>query len=491
MNLFEEDQNPDLSPSAPLAVRMRPRTLEEFVGQSAILGPERILRRAIENDELTSAIFHGPPGCGKSTLAFAIAQHTKACFETFSAVTSGIAEVRKVMDAAKQRLMREGRRTVLFIDEIHRFNRAQQDAFLPYVEAGTIVLLGATTENPYFSVNSPLLSRARVFRFEPLTADDLRNIVTGALSDSERGLGAKCIALAPEAMQHLIVMSNGDARRALNALEFAVQALTESQSETGPIEGSSREQVVIGLSHIEEALQCRALVYDTKGDSHYDIISAFIKSVRGSDVDAAIYWLAKMVKAGEDPRFIARRLVILASEDIGNADPLGLVVATAAAHAVEYVGMPEAQLNLAQATVYLATAPKSNACYLALQRALQDVERRPAASVPGHLRDASYPGAAKMGHGVGYKYPHDFPDHHVSQEYLPPGVQSQPYYEPADTGRERKIRERMETLGSRAGQPPTAAGGSSAAASQSGVDSSAAQKGVGDLGPATQHENTQ
>ncbi|MBI3923180.1 MAG: replication-associated recombination protein A [Armatimonadetes bacterium] len=438
MTLFDEPRsNPSqMQSAAPLATRMRPGTLDEFVGQAELLGPGKLLRQLIEQDQLASAIFYGPPGCGKSTLACIIAQRTRSHYETFSAVTSGIAEVRKVMEAARHRLALENRKTVLFIDEIHRFNKAQQDAFLPHVEAGTIVLIGATTENPYFSVNSPLLSRARVFRFEPLTDADLEDLVRRALHDEQRGLGKQGAKLEADALRHLLDVSNGDARRALNALELAVQAAA----------GNGTEDLTIGVSQVEQATQQRAIVYDADGDTHYDTVSAFIKSVRGSDVDAALYWLAKMIKAGEDPRFITRRLVILASEDIGNADPLGLVVATAAAHAVEYVGMPEAQLNLAQATTYLATAPKSNASYVALHRALEDVEKRPAVSVPPHLRDASYSGSSRLGHGIGYQYPHDFPGHYVPQEYLPAGARSQAYYTPADSGRERKIRERMESL---------------------------------------------
>ena len=444
MSLFDDTPETTTFPiAAPLSSRMRPQTLDEFVGQQDILGPGKMLRAAIERDELSSAIFYGPAGCGKSTLAHIIARRTRARYETFSAVPSGIAEVRKVMEQARVRLTGNGQRTVLFIDEIHRFNRAQQDAFLPFVEAGTIILLGATTENPYFSVNSPLLSRARVFQFVPLAADDLRQIIHRALSDEERGLGRTPAQLEPDAMEHLIVHTNGDARRALNALEMAVVHVAGLQLADSPRE---EDRLRISLQHVADSLQRRALAYDAHGDMHYDTVSAFIKSLRGSDADAALYWLAKMVKAGEDPRLIARRMVILASEDVGNADPLALVVATATAHAVEYVGMPEARLNLAQAATYLALAPKSNASYVGLQRALEDVERRPAASIPKHLRDASYRGAAQLGHGEGYRYPHDAPAHFVVQEYMPPGVKSGPYYEPIDIGQEKKLKERMATL---------------------------------------------
>jgi len=438
MNLFQHSGADGLEAEqhAPLATRMRPRCLDEFVGQEKILGKGSVLRRAIENDAVGSLIFWGPPGCGKTTLALIIAEHTDSHFENFSAVTSGVADVRRVVSEAVTRLRVENRRTILFIDEIHRFNRAQQDAFLPHVESGRIILIGATTENPYFSVNTPLLSRAGIYRFEPLDAGQVEDLLRRALSDEERGLGSWRVDCDADALQHLAATANGDARRALNALELAALS--------APVGREGRRRITLELA--EEAVQRRVIAYDKSGDQHYDVISAFIKSVRGSDVDAALYWLARMIVAGEDPRFIARRLVILAAEDVGNADPMGLVVANAAAHAVEFVGMPEAQIPLAQATVYLSTAPKSNASYVALNRALEDVQKRTPASVPIHLRDASYRGASALGHGIGYRHPHDAPGHFVAQEYLPEGVQGQVYYEPSDQGREARIADHLRKL---------------------------------------------
>jgi putative ATPase len=421
----------------PLAARMRPRVLEEFVGQEAILGPGKILRRMIEQDELRSAIFFGPPGSGKSTLAALIARRTQAHFQTFSAVTSGVADVRKAIEAARAwRKEDPSRRTILFVDEIHRFNRAQQDAFLPHVEDGTIVLIGATTENPFFALNGPLLSRSRLFRFEPLTDDDLLTLLRRAAEDPQRGLGALNVTLEPEAEAHLIDSAGGDARFALSALEWAALA-----AET---DADGRRLVSRELA--EEAVQRRILGYDREGDTHYDAISAFIKSMRGSDPDAAVYWLARMLQSGEDPRFIARRIVIHAAEDVGMADPQALVVASAAAHAVELVGLPEAQIPMAQAAIYIATAPKSNAVVNAINRANTDVRSRRPAAVPMHLRDASYRGAKRLGHGQGYQYPHDFPGGYVPQEYLPEGAASGPYYEPTDHGYEARVRERIRRL---------------------------------------------
>ena len=416
--------------AAPLAARMRPRTLAEFVGQEAIVGEGTWLRQAIESDSLSSLIFYGPPGCGKSTLAAVIAARTSAHFESYSAVTAGVADIRRVTAQAAERRRVGGQRTILFVDEVHRFNKAQQDAFLPHVERGTIVFIGATTENPYFEINSPLLSRSRVIVFSPLSQEEVGAILDHALVDGERGLGGRELSLTPEAREHLLNYANGDARAGLNALEAAAEL-----AEAG--------EKVMTLPIAEQAIQRRALRYDASGDAHYDTISAFIKSIRGSDPEAAVYWLARMITAGEDPRFIARRLVIHAAEDIGNADPMGLLVATAAAHAVEYVGLPEAQIPLAQATIYLAAAPKSNASMIAISRAMEDVSQRTAPPVPKHLRDTSYPGASKLGHGEGYRYPHDFPGHVVPQEYLPPGAKERRYYEPSDQGREREIGRRL------------------------------------------------
>lgn len=436
MNLFDTEptaQTFAVPAHAPLAARMRPRLLEEFVGQDAILGPNKPLRRAIEQDELSSLILWGPPGCGKTTLARLITAHTRAHFEPFNAVTSGVPELRKVIAQARDRRKMSGQRTILFVDEIHRFNKAQQDAFLPVVEDGTIILIGATTENPYFSINAPVLSRSRLIQLEPLQPEQLSAILDHALTDTDRGLGIFNLTLTDEARAHLTTICDGDARMALNALEEAAKIVGRGGA--------------ITLEIAEQAVQQRAMRYDRDGDQHYDIVSAFIKSMRGGDPDAALYWMARMIEAGEDPRFIARRIVILASEDVGNADPLALLVATAAAQAVQMIGLPEARINLAQAVTYLACAPKSNAAYAAINRAQADVRTGKLAPVPLHLRDASYPGAKKLGHGQGYQYPHDHPGHHVPQEYLPEETKSQPYYEPTNQGYEKKIRERLAHWG--------------------------------------------
>ena len=420
----------------PLAARMRPRTLDDFAGQEQIVGEGSLLRRAIEQDEMSSMIFWGPPGCGKSTLSFIIAETTKAYFQTFSAVTSGVADVRKAIKEATERRKVSGQRTIVFVDEIHRFNKAQQDAFLPHVENGTILLIGATTENPYFEVNSPLISRSRIFRFESLGQMQILELLKRATSDNERGLGSFNAIVDDDALAHIVDVSNGDARNALSALELAVMT-------TVPDDDGTRH---VTLQIAEDAIQQRVMAYDKDGDNHYDTISAFIKSMRGSDPDAALYWLARMLTAGEDPKFIARQIIIQSAEDVGNADPMALVVATAAANAVQFVGMPEAQIPLAQATVYLACAPKSNASYVGINRAMQDVAERKPAPVPMHLRDTSYPGAKKLGHGKDYKYPHSFPGGHVPQEYLPEGTKSKPYYEPTDRGHEAKFKRRLEEL---------------------------------------------
>jgi len=441
-DLFEISARDAMLSEAPLAARMRPTSLEEFVGQEHIIGPGKLLRRAIESGEIGSAIFWGPPGCGKSSLAAIIAKTCKCDFENFSAVTSGVADVRRIIARAKERRRLYGRKTILFVDEIHRFNKAQQDAFLPHIEDGTITLIGATTENPYFEVNSPLISRSRIFRFEQLTNEQVEKVIRAALADEKRGLGKWNVILEDAALHHIVNLANGDARSALNALEMAVMTVPPNA------EGKR----IITLETAEDAVQHRAIQYDKDGDTHYDVASAFIKSMRGSDPDAALYWLARMIHAGEDPRFIARRLVIQAAEDVGNADPMALVLATAAAQAVEYVGMPEAQIPLAQATIYLACAPKSNASYVGINRALKDVAERRVKPVLVHLRDASYRGASRLGHGIGYKYPHDFPDNWVAQEYLPEGVQSQPYYEPTNNGYEADIKSRLEKLKKRQGE---------------------------------------
>ncbi|MBC7328850.1 replication-associated recombination protein A [bacterium] len=429
MSLFREAK-PDIE--EPLAARMRPRNLEEFVGQEHLLGEGRLLRKAIEEDKIGSMIFYGPPGCGKSTLALIIAKLTKAHFEQFSATSSTVADIRKAGEMARKRKAM-GQKTILFVDEIHRFNKAQQDAFLPYVEEGSLILIGSTTENPYFTINSPLLSRMKVLTFNPLSDEDLRKILKRALED-ERGLKNYNLVIDEAAEEHLIRFAEGDARNLLNSLELAALI-------TPPDEKGIRH---IGIREAEEASQKRALLYDREGDEHYQVISAYIKSIRGSDPDAAVYWLARMLYAGEDPRFIARRLVIAAAEDIGNADPLALLVATAAAQAVELIGMPEAQIPLAQATIYLATAPKSNSAYLAISRAMNEVAEGRNPPVPLHLRNPSYWGAKKMGYGKDYKYPHSYEGHFVVQDYLPKELLGKVFYEPTEEGEEKKIKERLE-----------------------------------------------
>lgn len=423
----------DTSGLKPLATRMRPINLEEFIGQEEILGEGRALKRAIEEDRIGSMVFYGPPGTGKTTLAHIIARRTNSHFEELNAVTSGVADIRQVLRDAKERRNSSGERTILFIDEIHRFNKAQQDALLPAVEDGTVVLIGATTENPYFEVNAPLISRTRVYRLSLLGDEHVREILNRALKDQEKGLGEYNVEVDEEALDHIVSMANGDARSALNALEMAAFSST-------PEDGVRRVTVELA----EDAIQRRVVRYDKSGDAHYDVISAFIKSMRGSDPDAALYWLARMLYAGEDPRFIARRLVIHASEDVGCADPHALLVAVAAAQAVEFVGMPEARLSLAQATIYIACAPKSNAVYRGISAAMRDVEKKRAEDVPPHLRDSSYKGAKKLGHGIGYRYPHDYPGNFVAQDYLPSGLLGSTYYDPSDNGYEGTIKARLE-----------------------------------------------
>lgn len=436
MDLFDYSRNKQLKKEAPLAERMRPRTLEEFVGQEHILAPGCMLYRAIKADRISSIVFYGPPGTGKTTLARIIANTTQSHFEQLSAVTAGVSDVRKIIDEAKQRLGMYGQRTILFIDEIHRFNKAQQDALLPHVEAGVIILIGATTENPYFEVNSALLSRSTVFELRPLEKAHLHDILKRALSDKDRGLGNYTINVTDEALEHIANMADGDARSALNALELAF--LTTPPSDDGVIH--------IDLEVAEECIQRRALRYDKTGDNHYDTISAFIKSMRGSDPDAAVYWLAKMINAGEDPKFIARRIVICAAEDVGNADPQALVVAMAAAQAVQFIGMPESQIILTQAVTYVACAPKSNATVVAINKALADVRNKRDTGVPNHLKDANYDGEGKLGHGVGYKYAHDYPGHYVQQQYLPDNLVGTVYYEPSDNGYEKHIKEYLKHI---------------------------------------------
>ena len=432
MELFRQSRQASIEREAPLAARVRPRTLDEVVGHSQILGPGRQLRRAIESDTLTSVILYGPPGTGKTSIAHVIAGMTRAHFETLNAVTAGVADLRRLIDQARDRRALHGTRTILFIDEIHRFNKVQQDVLLPFVEDGTLVLIGATTENPFFEVTSTLVSRSRVFALEPLTTDDLEEILRRAIADP-RGLGPQHVELPPEVVRFIAGLANGDARVGLNVLEAAALA-------TLPDAGGARR---ITLEGAQEAAQRRALLYDRDGDAHYDAISAFIKSIRGSDPDAAVYWLARMLAAGEDARFIARRMVVHAAEDIGLADPQALVVAVAAAHAVEFVGLPEARIPMAEAAIYLATAPKSNATIVAISRAMQDVESQEAHPVPRHLRSASYPGARRLDAGSGYQYPHDHPGAFVAQQYVPDNVKDRTYYEPTTAGYEDEVGRRL------------------------------------------------
>ena len=433
MDLFEHSRKEQIEREAPLAARMRPRTLEEFVGQEHIVGEGRLLRRAIEADRLfSSIILWGPPGTSKTTLAMIIAQRTKSHFDTISAVMAGVNDIRQLVKAARDRRGMYGQRTIVLVDEIHRFNKAQQDALLPHVEDGTIILIGATTENPYFEVIGPLVSRSRVFQFKPLSEDELRVLLERALTDEERGYGKRKVRVDEEAMAHLVRIAGGDARTAFNAMELAVES-------TPP---DAQGVIHVDLRVAEDSIQRRALLYDKDGDAHYDTISAFIKSLRGSDPDAALYWLAKMIYAGEDPRFIVRRMIIFASEDVGLADPQALTVATSAAQALEWVGLPEAQYNLAEAAIYLATAPKSNSAG-AYFKALADVEKEGKVEVPDHLKDATRDGQA-LGHGQGYKYPHEYPDHYVRQQYLPDELQGRRYYEPGELGYEQEIAKRLK-----------------------------------------------
>lgn len=436
MDLFEYNRSLQGGKEAPLAARMRPTVLEDFVGQQHIVGEGKLLYRAIKSDRLSSVIFYGPPGTGKTTLAKIIANTTKSRFCQINATTAGIKDIKETVEEAKAELGMYGKKTILFIDEIHRFNKTQQDALLPHVEDGTIVLIGATTENPYFEVNQALVSRSIIFELRPLEEQDIRKLLLRALTDEKNGMGIYHGEISEDALSFLANTANGDARAALNALELAV--LTTKADADG--------RVRITLAVAEECIQKRALQYDKDGDNHYDTISAFIKSMRGSDPDAALYYLAKMIYAGEDPKFIARRVVICASEDVGNADPHALQVAVAAMQAVQFVGMPEGRIPLAQAVTYVACAPKSNAAYLGIDRALADVRRVRIRTVPPHLQDAHYSGSQELGHGVGYQYAHDYPGHYVKQQYLPDELVGTTYYEPTENGVERRIKEHLRRL---------------------------------------------
>ena len=430
MDLFDYMKEQTLENESPLASRMRPRTLEEVAGQEHIIGKDKLLYRAIKADKLGSVIFYGPPGTGKTTLAKVIANTTSSRFQQINATVAGKKDMEEVVKEAQQHLGMYGKKTILFVDEIHRFNKGQQDYLLPFVEDGTLILIGATTENPYFEVNGALISRSIVFELKPLKKEDICKLLERAATDTERGMGSYGAVLEDEAKEFLADISGGDARAALNALELGV--LTTEKSEDGKIH--------IDLETASQCIQKRVARYDKTGDNHYDTISAFIKSMRGSDPDAAVFYLAKMLYAGEDIKFIARRIMICAAEDVGNADPQALQVAVAAAQAVERLGMPEARIPLAQAVTYVASAPKSNAAYLAVDEAMEAV-RSVKTTVPVHLQDSHYKGAAKMGHGIGYQYAHDYPNHYVKQQYLPSELEGRVFYRPTDNGYEQEIQE--------------------------------------------------
>jgi putative ATPase len=441
--LFSGVEQAKLDAAAPLAVRMRPVNLDEFLGQEHFLGKGELLRRMLEADRLSSLIFYGPPGSGKTSLAMVIANYTCAKFHYLSAPAATVKDIREVIAAAKDRLVTTGTKTVLFIDEIHRFNRAQQDVLLDDVESGVVIMIGATTENPYFAVNSPLISRSTVFHFEPLSIDDVVVLLRRALSDTERGLGKYKVQADEKALKYLAVMSDGDARRALTALEIGVLSTMSDKSRMAG--GKSKDKVMFNLEVAKESIQQKSIEYDGTGDTHYDLASAFQKSMRGSDPDATVYWLARMIAGGEDPRFIARRIAVCAAEDVGNADPMATVLAAAAVQISEFVGFPEAQLPLAQAAVYVACAPKSNASAAAIWQAVSDVQEKKTAAVPKHLKDSHYAAAKKMGFGTDYKYPHSFEGAFVPQEYLPSEIRKK-YYRPSDRGYEKNISEYLQKL---------------------------------------------
>ena len=436
MDLFEYMREQNMESESPLASRLRPTTLDEVVGQQHIVGKDKLLYRAIKADKLSSIIFYGPPGTGKTTLAKVIANTTSAEFKQINATSAGKKDMEEVVQQAKNNQGMYGKKTILFIDEIHRFNKGQQDYLLPFVEDGTIILIGATTENPYFEVNSALLSRSIIFELKELGKEDIKVLLQRAVNDKEKGMGSYHATIDEDALEFLADVCNGDARAALTAIELGI--LTTERSEDG--------QIHITIDVASECIQKRVISYDKTGDNHYDTISAFIKSMRGSDPDAAVYYLARMLYAGEDIKFIARRIMICASEDVGNADPMAIVVATSAAQAVERIGMPEAQIILSQAVTYVACAPKSNAAYGAIEAAMGAVRNNITPPVPTHLQDAHYKGAEKLGHGLGYKYAHDYPNHYVEQQYLPDALVGTKFYQPTEMGYEKQIREHFEKI---------------------------------------------
>ncbi|SFI75415.1 replication-associated recombination protein A [Planctomicrobium piriforme] len=441
--LFEQEERKRADAAKPLAARMRPRTLDEFAGQQHFLGEGKLLRRMLKADRLGSMIFYGPPGTGKTSLGEVIARQTKSHFVVLNAASAGVKELRAALDQARDRLAATGERTILFVDELHHFNRTQQDVLLPDVEAGVVSLIAATTANPFFSLASALISRSQVFEFQALTPDDVLQLLKRALTDKDRGLGEKPDVATEEALNFLAQICDGDARRALTALEIGVKSLQQGIGDRGQ---GTVPAGAFDLQVAQESIQKKAILYDAKGDQHYDVTSAFIKSMRGSDPDAALYWLARMLVAGEDPRFIARRIVILASEDVGNADPQALILANAAAEATERVGMPECRIILGQAVTYLACAPKSNAAYMAIDAAMEDVKQQRVVPVPVHLKDGHYHGAKRLGHGEGYQYAHSGAGGWVDQDYL--GVEKH-YYEPTNRGHEQHIKQRLEELRAR------------------------------------------
>lgn len=440
MDLFDYMRENTMKNESPLASRLRPSTLDEVVGQQHIIGKDKLLYRAIKADKISSIIFYGPPGTGKTTLAKVIANTTSAEFKQINATVAGKKDMEDVITAAKNNMGMYGKKTILFVDEIHRFNKGQQDYLLPYVEDGTIILIGATTENPYFEVNGALISRSVIFELKPLSKEDIKTLINRAVYDKDKGMGAFNAHIDEDALEFLADISNGDARNALNAVELGI--LTTKASTDGIIH--------ITLEIAQECIQKRVIKYDKTGDNHYDTVSAFIKSMRGSDPDAAVYYLARMLYAGEDVKFIARRMMICASEDVGNADPQALQVAVSAAQAVERIGMPEARIILAQAVIYIATAPKSNAAIMAIDKAMETVKDQTTAPVPSHLQDAHYKSAGKLGHGIGYKYSHDYPNHYVRQQYLPDTLVGTQFYEPTDMGYEKNIKEHMRRIQSEA-----------------------------------------